>query len=1075
MVRRFRTHLAPLWTAAFLATLAAQPADAHLSILRQGSEVGGAQEAGDQFGRAVAAGDINGDGFEDLIMGAPQEDIGSVANAGAIFVNRGSKYGVTHEGTTWYSAAHMTGTPSAGANLGWCLAVADLNRDGFDDVVVGAPFETIGSAANAGSIYIMRGSPSGLQPWLSLDQADFGANVETGDKFGFSIAIGNFNDDLYPDLVIGSPGEDNSVGAALYVLGTSVGPLGERGVLDLGDSGQVMQAGDQFGYSIAVGNLMAGPEDEIVCGAPFRSEPSGNVNCGAIMVTPGSPSGPKASSSRYYTAPGSAQRSANFGFSLAVGRLMQGPYAAVAVGEPLRDIHPVPDAGRVVVIPGGVSGLSTSSAVEVLESAAGGALGEDDAFGQAVAVGHFWDAADGWEDLAVGSPSEKFGTSASYGQVQILNGGPAGPIGIYGWFGFNQGTLNEPPEPSDALGWSLAFGSFDNTGFGNLAVGAIGENTAAGMVHVIAPWRQVYNLSCERSIVLDCNGDIYFSQKPFDRVLIASTTKIMTVLLACEESARGGPDLHDVYTVPGWVADQVPGSQVPLYEDETITLEDLMYTCLMRSGNDAAYAIADMVHGSTGPNESVVTFVNHMNAKAQLIGMTGTHFNNPAGLEVEPVGPDLGEHYSTPRDMAILSAYAMQNELFRQIAGTWEWPMVRHFVEFDIFWNVRNIFGSVLANNIEPLNGIKGGWTPAAQTTGCFSGESPLGDRTIAGSYTTPDGATMNYGPNAGALVQLGMAACGYYFALPTEWDFGYPFVADGIRSGADDRRGSSSAVPDAWEGDLEFSVFRTSWDTGEGSAMKMWLTHLLQLRGSASYELGAEGISGHGPIRITNVSGQPVTFLFEVPYEHELYNLGAGQTMVIPERDGSWSDFPVLLIRKGDGPLALDVEIPYIHEVTSQATPTTDPVHQTRLRRGDGVRHDAIEIRTFGLDAEPSSYVVLGHAPGEVAGAPEIEVEDVAVSGPVVRLRAPAPNPFRHSTQIGFDLLTEGVVGIDIYDVAGRRVRSFDAMPMPAGGWGVQWDGRTESGEATSPGVYFYKVTWNGEVAADGKLTRVQ
>jgi len=374
MVRRFRTHLAPLWTAAFLATLAAQPADAHLSILRQGSEVGGAQEAGDQFGRAVAAGDINGDGFEDLIMGAPQEDIGSVANAGAIFVNRGSKYGVTHEGTTWYSAAHMTGTPSAGANLGWCLAVADLNRDGFDDVVVGAPFETIGSAANAGSIYIMRGSPSGLQPWLSLDQADFGANVETGDKFGFSIAIGNFNDDLYPDLVIGSPGEGNSVGAALYVLGTSVGPLGERGVLDLGDSGQVMQAGDQFGYSIAVGNLMAGPEDEIVCGAPFRSEPSGNVNCGAIMVTPGSPSGPKASSSRYYTAPGSAQRSANFGFSLAVGRLMQGPYAAVAVGEPLRDIHPVPDAGRVVVIPGGVSGLSTSSAVEVLESAAGGAL-----------------------------------------------------------------------------------------------------------------------------------------------------------------------------------------------------------------------------------------------------------------------------------------------------------------------------------------------------------------------------------------------------------------------------------------------------------------------------------------------------------------------------------------------------------------------------------------------------------------------------------------------------------------------------------------------------------------------------
>jgi hypothetical protein len=255
---------------------------------------------------------------------------------------------------------------------------------------------------------------------------------------------------------------------------------------------------------------------------------------------------------------------------------------------------------------------------------------------------------------------------------------------------------------------------------------------------------------------------------------------------------------------------------------------------------------------------------------------------------------------------------------------------------------------------------------------------------------------------------------------------------------------------------------------------MKMWLTHLLQLRGAASYELGADGISGHGPIRITNVSGQFVSFLLDLPYGRAFYDLEAGETLVIPEQDEAWPDFPVRLVGQGNGNLDLDVEIPYIHDVTTQQTPTSDPVHQTRLLRSDTVRHDAIEIRTLGLDAEPSSYVVLGHAPGEVAAAPEIEVEGAAAGGSAVRLRAPMPNPFQHSTQIGFDLLTEGVVGIEIYDVAGRRVRSFDPLPMPAGGWGVQWDGRSESGAATSPGAYFYHVTLNGEVVADGKLIRV-
>lgn len=1080
-----RSHPAPFAILTLgLTCLLAPPAAAHLSIIRQGAETVGANEPGDQYSRAVAAGDFNGDGIDDLVVGAPQEDIGSTANAGAIFVNWGSENGVTHEGAVYYTAAEMTGSVTAGANLGWSLVGGDLDDDGFDDLVAGAPFETINGAANAGAVYVMRGSANGLQPWMSFTQANWGANVETSDKFGWAVALGDFDGDTDLDLVIGSPGEDGNLGAALWVLGTSVGLFGAKGILDLGDSGQSPRTGDQFGFSLAVGDFMAGPEDEIVCGAPYRGGQSGSPGFGAIMVTAGSPTGPVASASAYHTAPGSIQTNAHFGYSLAAGRLMAGSYETLAVGEPWRAVHPEPNAGRVIVLPGGTFGLDLAGAVEILETNAGGLIGEDDTFGYTLAVGHFWDPADGWEDLAVGSPGERFGTGTPYGQVQILMGGPAGPNGSSGWFGFNQGTLNEFVEPNDALGQSLAFGRFDGTGHGNLAVGAVGEDVAAGMVHVIAPWRQVYGLSCERSIVLDCNDEIYFSQKPFDEVLIASTTKIMTVLIACEQALmHQDPPLDTIYEVPAWVANDIPGSQVPLFAGEWITLEDLMYTCLMLSGNDAAYAIADLVHGGTGPDDAVEIFVNHMNIKAELIGMTDTHFNNPAGLEVEPVGSDLGEHYSTPRDMAILSAYAMQNPFFREIAATTAWPMVRHFPDFDIFWNVQNIFRWVMWNNVEPLTGIKGGETPQAKVTGCFSAQSPLGDRTVACTFTTPPPA-MNYGPDAGKLVQLGLSACGYFFALD-EWDDEVPWSTDGIRSGNGARHGGSSGIPGGWQGDAEFTLYRVTWDSGEDSALTLWLTHHLQLRGATTYDFGARAISGHGPIRITNVGTTPAFFQVILPYDTFDFALDAGETGEIAAHDEGWLGFPVRIAHGGPGgSLDLDVEVPYLHDIASPAEPSNDPVLRTRLLRSSAFV-DAIEFRTLGHDAEGSVYALFGHRPGEVVGLPDGGTPDgsgdpdAAGAGEhdpavAVTLRPARPNPFTDTTTLGFDLRTAGEVGLDIYDVSGRLVRAFAPVSMAPGAFGLHWDGRGADGLTVNPGVYFYHVTVDGRDAASGKVLRV-
>src|SRR5690606_2062734 len=124
----------------------------------------------------------------------------------------------------------------------------------------------------------------------------------------------------------------------------------------------------------------------------------------------------------------------------------------------------------------------------------------------------------------------------------------------------------------------------------------------------------------------------------------ASITKIMTAIVAIELG-----DLDDVVTVsPN--ASGVEGSSIYLLPGEKLSLEDLLYGLMLRSGNDAAVAIAEHIGGS------VEGFVFLMNQKARELGMEHTVFSNPHGLDTHE------EHYSTAYDMALLSAYAMKNE-----------------------------------------------------------------------------------------------------------------------------------------------------------------------------------------------------------------------------------------------------------------------------------------------------------------------------------------------------------------------------------------------------------------------------
>lgn len=160
------------------------------------------------------------------------------------------------------------------------------------------------------------------------------------------------------------------------------------------------------------------------------------------------------------------------------------------------------------------------------------------------------------------------------------------------------------------------------------------------------------NLVGQSAILMDADtGEVLAAQDADERLPIASTTKIMTALLALE---RGR--LSDKITISEKAAYQ-EGSSMYTTPGETYTLEELLYGLLLNSGNDAAWAIAEHIAGS------VPAFVNLMNERARELGAVNTHFTNPSGL------PDP-QHYSTARDLAVITRAALARPDFRRIVGT---------------------------------------------------------------------------------------------------------------------------------------------------------------------------------------------------------------------------------------------------------------------------------------------------------------------------------------------------------------------------------------------------------------------
>jgi D-alanyl-D-alanine carboxypeptidase (penicillin-binding protein 5/6) len=154
------------------------------------------------------------------------------------------------------------------------------------------------------------------------------------------------------------------------------------------------------------------------------------------------------------------------------------------------------------------------------------------------------------------------------------------------------------------------------------------------------------------AIVMDSvTGRVLFEKNAYTKRPMASTTKIMTAIIALEHG-----NLEDVVTVSKRAA-SVGGSVINLKAGEKLKLIELLYGLMMKSGNDAAIAIAEHVGGSYD------NFIAMMNKKAALLGAKNTQFKTPHGL-------DANGHYSTAYDMAVITRYAIKNPTFSRIVST---------------------------------------------------------------------------------------------------------------------------------------------------------------------------------------------------------------------------------------------------------------------------------------------------------------------------------------------------------------------------------------------------------------------
>ena len=476
--------------------------------------------------------DFNGDGFADLAIGVPNEDIEytnvTYTGAGAVQVVYGTANGLDAHSATAPVEDQLLHQGIAGLdqlniqdlnNFGYALTTGNFNGDKYDDLAIGAPFSDVSGVDLAGAVHVVYGSDRGLdlstgEVWAQDIPFMINGVGEGWDYFGTALTAGDFNDDGFDDLVVGSLGEDvnghKDAGAINIIYGTANGLNHFMDEIIHQDSPGFLitsaEENDYFGQELTVADFDNDGIEDLAVGTPYEDFGKDYEDAGIVFILFGSeghglvqPDDSVNMQPIRAESPGvdnTMEADDLFGHALAAADFNDDGFVDLAIGSPGEDHgfgeDRLNDAGAINIVFGSPAGLDPSSGAPIWHQGRAGMQSDpegDEEFGYDLVAGEF--NGDGHADLAIAVPFDHYYNRdldpvEDYGRIHIMYGDSSGPSPD------NDQLIEDPEGPY----WISPFGAsamyaLDTNGDAilELAVGVserqpAGENSSGGVLYV---------------------------------------------------------------------------------------------------------------------------------------------------------------------------------------------------------------------------------------------------------------------------------------------------------------------------------------------------------------------------------------------------------------------------------------------------------------------------------------------------------------------------------------------------------------------------------------------------------------
>ncbi len=1025
-------------------------------------------QPGSEFGAAVSsAGDVNADGYDDVIVGEPL-----FRNLSAQVVGRVSIFHGSGSGLSTTPALQIEG-PVDGGRFGAAVARGgNLNRDAYDDVAVGAPEAVVGLSLEAGIVHVYSGGPGGLNATPLVLTPGM-----AGERVGASLAgVGDVDGDGDDDLVVGAPRSALSPGPGrVYLYQGEPGSMGATPAQFVTDP----ESGSLYGFAVApAGDFNGDGYADAVVGAPNDDTPSGGADAGAVHLLPGGPAGLGAPTIREGT-----QAGAHLGQAVGCAGDVNGDgLGDFVVGEPDYDGLAGLDEGRATIVYGRRVSDALAPANRIV---AGQAPGSRVGF----MVGGFGDlGAEGFSDVGIGE------IAGSDGQLNYLRGGVAAAARISSvLFGPGNGAGGAGPLE---MGAAVATGGDVNgDGLDDVIIGAPRDDAAIpneGVAYVqhgvaangslissattLAGGQSNSRFGSAVAIAGDVDGDGY------DDALVG----------APDYNAGAGGEgraflfrgsAGGVLTMPLWTSTGAPGQH---WASAVSTAGD------MNRDGHADIAVASHRDGTNGAAAGRVAI--HLGgpggpAASPSFEVFGDVAGDSLGFALAAAGDVNGDGYDdlvigAPGDsLATGGAFLVYGAAsppyavfkfgtsFQPGAGYGRAVAGRGDVDGDGFADVavgapRNTYSISNSGSVRVYRGGPGGISTTVSSG--IGGELPFDFFGAAVSFGDLSGDGLSdlcIGAPGADSVTSNLGAV-YAFIAAGDGSFAAPASSKLIQTTSTRLgRGASLAANGDFNGDgfadVVFGMPQSTFGAGGlvGTAAGGGVLHarerierMRKADDSAPIALQGAATDANLRLRARTAVGRQLMFV-----QHQAGPVGT-----------PFASLPILLSVEA-GPGAPDPDLGVSLDVGQLLDFPAGTSVKWRMRvktRFPWTPYTpwltpSANAATLADLLIPGGTVAVG--PGEWVAGHE---------GP--GLAPPSPNPSRVTVNLAFALPRAADVVIAIHDARGRLVRELARGPWPAGPSQLTWDGADARGRAAGAGVYFARVTTSGG-SAMRRLVRLE